>query len=156
MKKVHERVYVGSDVDCRTAQRADMTIVHGCKTCHQQELKYAGSLPVTHPHYLSVADESNLFMNLIDPPVPLFKIDSFERFLKFAAERYAEGETLLIHCNQGQSRGPSLALLLLAKRLGAIGNGSYKLARSDFEDLYPDYAPGKGIETFLTQHWHQI
>lgn len=156
MQQIHERLWVGNDSDCRTAQRADLAIAHACKTCHQQELKYTGALPSTDINYLAVERENNLYLNLIDPPVPLFKLASFEHFLKFASARYAAGEPLLIHCNQGLSRAPSLALLFLAKRLGAIGNGSFKIARSDFESLYPEYEPGKGIETFLTEHWKEL
>ena len=128
----------------------------GCKTCHQQALKYAGSLPSDDPFYLASEEGDNLYLNLIDPPVPLFKLASFEHFLKFAGDRYSKDESLLIHCNQGFSRAPSLALLFLAKRLGAIGNGSFNLARSDFESLYPEYQPGKGIETFLSEHWREL
>lgn len=157
---VYERVWVGNDDDCRVAQRAGLATVHACKTCHQQQLKYEKSLPADHPHYLSVQDVgsegSGLFLNLIDPPIPLFKLQSFEIFLKFASERYGDGEALLIHCNQGLSRAPSLALLFLSKRLGVIGNGSFKRARTDFEDLYPQYNPGKGIEMFLKEHWKEL
>lgn len=156
MKQVHERVFVGSDADCRVAQRAEISIVHGCKTCHQAELKYTGALPVAHPKYLSVERDNNLFLNIVDPPIPLFRMESFEHFLKFASERYAGGESLLVHCNQGRSRAPSLALLFLAKKLGVIGNGSFNVARSDFQHLYPSYAPGQGIERFLKEHWKEL
>jgi len=156
VKQVHERIFVGNDADCRVAQRADLTIAHGCKTCHQAELKYFGKLLPTDINYLAVERDNNLFMNLIDPPVPLFKLESFVKFLQWSGAHYAAGESMLIHCNQGQSRAPSLALVFLSKKLGVIGNGSYARARADFESLYPTYAPGKGIETFLTQHWQEI
>lgn len=156
MIKVHDRVFVGDDADCRAAQRADITIVHACKTCHQAELKYTGSLSSVDTKYLSHERDNELFLNLIDPPVPLFKLQSFEIFLQRTSAHYAAGESILIHCNKGQSRAPSLALVFLSKRLGVIGNGSYARAREDFEALYPSYEPGKGIETFLTEHWQEI
>lgn len=156
MKEIHERLWVGNDKDCRVAQRADLTIVHACKTCHQAELKYERSLPSDHPNYLSYQTDDELFLNLIDPPIPLFKLRSFEIFLQYSAAHYAASESLLIHCNQGFSRAPSLALLFLSKRLGAIGNGSFNRAREDFESLYPEYSPGKGIEIFLREHWKEL
>jgi hypothetical protein len=163
MKEVHERVFVGNDVDCKTAPPAahsshslDLAIVHACRTCHQRALGYDRSLPSTHANYLAFERGCDLYLNLIDPPVPLFRLESFERFLKFAAEHYSRGHGLLIHCNQGHSRAPSLALLFMSKKLGAIGNGSFNVARKDFESLFKGYEPGKGIEMFLKTHWQEL
>jgi hypothetical protein len=154
---VHERVYLGTDADCGVAyQLLNMAVVHACKTCHQKALRYTGSLDPSHSNYLTLEQGAELFMNLINPPVPLFKLESFKRFLNFAGAHYDEGENLLIHCNQGESRAPSLALLFLAKRLRTINNDSFGLARKDFESSYPGYTPGKGIATFLTQHWSDL
>ena len=62
----------------------------------------------------------------------------------------------MIHCNQGLSRAPSLTLLFMAKRLDELDARSYQSARSEFEELYPQYLPGRGLELFLTENWDQI
>ena len=90
---------------------------------------------------------------MIDPPVPLFKTETFSGFLKSARERYDGGSSLLIHCNQGESRAPTLALLFLAKHLGVIPNGSFSAAKEEFAALYSGYRPGTGIQQFLTANW---
>jgi len=54
---------------------------------------------------------------MIDPPEPLFMMPIFTEFLKFAKDKWDSGKKLLIHCNRGESRAPSLALLFLAKCL---------------------------------------
>ena len=93
---------------------------------------------------------------MIDPPAPLFKVEMFERFLAFARTKYNSGASLLIHCNQGESRAPSLALLFLTKHIGKLPNTSYTDARQVFEKRFPAYQPGLGIQQFLATNWGAI
>jgi hypothetical protein len=156
LEQVYERVFVAGDLCCRRGD-AEWAVVHACKSpCHQRALGYQGSLPNSHPNYLTLYDGSDLFMNIIDPPVPLFMAPSFSNFLRFSEEHWSAGQKLLIHCNQGESRAPSLALLFLAKCRHAIDNTSYLSARSEFETLYSRYNPGKGIQTYFSKNWGEM
>jgi len=113
MVEVHTRLNVGNGESCR-AGSPGFAVVHAFKSpCHQNSVGYRGSLPSHHPNYLWLQRPQDLYLNLIDPPVPLFKIESFSCFLTFATTHYGNGATVLIHCNQGESRAPSLALLFL-------------------------------------------
>lgn len=114
---------------------------------------YQGSLSRSHPNYLSLRREQDLFLNIIDPPKPLFMPASFHTFLEFADCQWSQGGKLLIHCNQGESRAPSLALLFLAKRRFALDDRSYATARDQFTRLFPKYRPGPGIQEFLSANW---
>jgi hypothetical protein len=153
MIEIHERVFVANELAC-TRGNSGLAIVHACKSpCHQRGIGYSGSLPKTHPNYLVLEQDYDLFLNIIDPPVPLFIPQLFTSFLSFATKHWEEGKRLLIHCNQGESRAPSMALLFLAKGLSAINKSSYQAARKEFETLYPQYNPGRGIETYFTQNW---
>lgn len=58
----------------------------------------------------------------------------------------------LIHCDQGLSRAPSMALYYLAF-MGAISSSSYYRAYSDFKQLYPLFAPNTGIREFMSEWW---
>jgi hypothetical protein len=156
VEQVYERVFVDGDLSCRHGD-AEWAVVHACKSpCHQRAVGYQGSLPNTHRNYLTLVDGSDLFMNIIDPPVPLFMAPSFSNFLRFSEEHWLAGKKLLIHCNQGESRAPSLALLFLAKCRKAIDNTSYLAARTEFERLYSRYNPGKGIQTYFAKHWDEL
>ena len=156
MQRVHERVYVGAETDCRSSM-PDLAVVHACKSpCHQRALGYRGSLPATHPNYLVLERGNDLYLNIIDPPLPLFKPALFSSFLRFARRNWSAGAQLLIHCNQAESRAPTLALLFLAKDLDLISDDSFNAARADFSNLYPAYNPGTGIQRYLTEHWAEI
>jgi hypothetical protein len=151
--EVYERVWVAGDQECRSGD-GEWAVVHACKSpCHQRAVGYRGSLPQSHPNYLALDQGWDLFLNLIDPRGPLFMPASFITFLDFADVHWEAGRKLLIHCNQGESRAPSLALLFLAKNRSALDNGSYLAARTQFEHLYPNYRPGSGIQVFLSTHW---
>ena len=153
MQEIHERVFVTNEMSCKSGS-ANLAVVHACKTpCHQRAVGYKGKLPDTHPNYLVLEQENDLYLNIIDPPVPLFKPPLFSNFMNFANKHWNENRTLQIHCNQGESRAPSLALLFLAKGLSVINNDSYDTARAEFENIYPRYNPGKGIETYFAQNW---
>ena len=116
----------------------------------------SGNLQKTHPNYLVLEQDYDLFLNIIDPPVPLFMPQLFTSFLSFATKHWGEGKRLLIHCNQGESRAPSLALLFLSKSLSVINKTSYQSARKDFEIIYPQYKPGQGIEIYFIKNWDTI
>lgn len=156
MPEVHKRVIVADLTACRSGGDG-VSVVHACKSpCHQHAVGYRGNLSSSHPNYLYLRRDSDLYLNIIDPPIPLFPDTLFSVFMSFARENWDCGETVLIHCNKGESRAPSLALIFLAKGLGAISNDGYANARADFVKLYPTYMPGKGIEKYLTDSWTKL
>lgn len=153
MRKVHDRLFVGSLHDCSN-NKEGWAVVHACKSpCHQKIVGYQGSLPNSHPNYLVLERPNNLYLNMIDPAGPLFMPPLFTEFLRFARLHWEGGDNLLIHCNHGYSRAPSLALLFLAKVVGVLPNGGYWEACQGFFNLYPDYLPGQGIQTYLEMNW---
>lgn len=156
MQQVFERVWVADDQSCRPGG-GEWAVVHACKSpCHQRAVGYQGSLLSSHPNYLVLSRGFDLYLNLIDPPKPLFMSASFGAFLSFADAQWTAGRKLLIHCNRGESRAPSLALLFLAKRRSVLDDSSYPAARGEFERLYPNYRPGAGIQTYFSGKWREL
>ena len=154
--KIYERLFIGTDDECFT-KRDGWVTVHACKSpCHQNAVGYRGSLPSNHPYYLVMETENNLYLNMIDPPGPLFMMPLFTRFLKFTSHHWNNRQNVLIHCNKGESRAPSLALLFLAKNIEIINNESYKMAKQEFMNIYPYYTPGTGIQIYLEKNWEKI
>ena len=131
---------------------AEAAVVHACKDpCHKQAVGYEKKIETHHPDYLGRERGAHLYLNMIDPPVPLFKPEMFRLFFDFVDRQIAE-RPVVIHCNQGRSRAPSLTLLYMAKRLHLLPDTDYVSARRAFEQKFP-YAPGKGIETYLMAEW---
>jgi hypothetical protein len=153
MRKVYDRLFVGSIGDC-SDHKDGWAIVHACKSpCHQKAVGYQGSLPSHHPHYLVLERPDNLYLNMIDPAGPLFMPPLFSEFLRFARLHWEAGKNLLIHCNRGDSRAPSLALLFLSKVVGVLPAEGYWEAWQEFFKLYPNYLPGQGIQIYLNKNW---
>lgn len=133
----------------------DAAVVHACKEpCHREVVGYDKKIDPSHPDYLSYERGNHLYLNMIDPPVPLFQAATFKRFFEFV-DRHIIARRVVIHCNQGMSRAPSLALLYMAKRLQLLPDTDFNAARRVFEHTFP-YAPGKGIETYLTTEWSNL
>lgn len=150
---INDRLSYGGLSTCSHTSNPETAVIHACKEpCHRHAAGYhTKSLPPSHPNYLACTKPGNLYLNLIDPPAPLFQISSFKTALSFF-DKLPPGKPLHIHCNQGQSRAPSIALLIMAKRMAALPGESYQAARHAFECRHP-YQPGRGIQTFLTQNW---
>ncbi len=55
----------------------------------------------------------------------------------------------MVHCNQGRSRSPTIAMLVLAKSLPA----KFEDAEDAFREIYPDYDPANGMREFARMNW---
>lgn len=154
--KLTDSLFIGDDSFCQPGSSA-IAVVHGAKTCHARILNYKGSLPNTHAYYLLYPQPYSLYMNLVDAPIPLFMPESFKGFLDWCMKHVEAGRPILIHCNLGNSRAPSLALVLLSKGTHLITGTSFEAAREEFMEKYlPTYVPGQGITIFLQQNWKAI
>jgi len=154
--EIYECIIIGGESSCRQGDE-NLAVIHACKSpCHQRVLNYRGSLPKDHPNYLVLEEDKDLYLNIIDPPIPLFKLPLFTTFVRFADKHWNESRKLLIHCNLGESRAPSLALLFLAKCKNHISNDSFESAKEEFIELYPGYNPGRGIQIYLSEHWDEL
>ena len=160
MIEVHPNIFVGSAVDYEQRVRGESgwAVVHACKEpYHRQALGYSGrSAPSTHPEYLFARREDRLFLNLVDADEPrYFSKEIMIAAISFIHEALASGKKVLIHCNQGESRGPSIALLFLACRLSVIPSDSLESSEIAFRVLYPEYRPKNGIRGHLLEYWAQ-
>lgn len=154
MTEITHNLFVGDDTDCVSGTFTH--VIHACKTCHQEALGYRGSLQNTHPYYLIYEDESNLYLNMVDMEREL--LPRYTNPIMFAAmdflDRYSKEHKLLVHCNQGFSRSPSIVLLYCARKK-IIPSTSYHDAVKRFIELFPQYNPGRGIALYM-QHNFQV
>jgi predicted protein tyrosine phosphatase len=151
MKEVSNRLYVGG-IDDFHHQDAD-TVVSATKTIHSRFVHAKRG----EPEYIYAERDRHLMLNWVDGPAHLYTWSgpqTFNRALDFINRYHVLGDLVLIHCDQGMSRSPTLAMLFMAKRLGEIPNDP-KGARAAFTDVYPWYQPG-GIYDYVRDHWEYI
>lgn len=119
---------------------------------HQQTLDYHTLAAPPGPDYLMVRRGHLMALNLLDLDDPNYiDPDMIDSGLSFIGERLKAGDRVLVACNAGHSRGPSVALLYLR----SIGEMPYNFGMSVrfFRTLYPHYDPGAGIRQYLRSHW---
>ena len=155
MIEVYHNLFVGNATDCQNNN--NIAKVHCCKTCHMIGVGYRGSLPSTHPNYLILEHENNLYLNLVDMNtiVPQFTDLPISRAIDFIRRNLSSNRQVLIHCDQGQSRSCSITLVYLAKN-NLIPNNSYNDALTHFRTLYPEVNIGVGFNNYLNNNWTRL
>jgi len=158
MQEIYKNIFIGTDQECNFNNSLDWAIVHACKNpCHVQSVGYRGSLPSTHPNYLVLEKGTHLYLNMVDMEKelsPIYTHPIMKSAMAFI-EKHIASQKILIHCNQGLSRSPSIALLYLATK-GVIANDSYAVALAEFQKLYPFFNPGRGIALYMNNNWNEI
>ena len=151
------KIYVGTRYDSRLRNDPSWAVVNTAKTVHIEVKGWSNAPPRNHPDYLAFEDGQFLSFNWVDGAARMYDWsgpEAFVRALDFIGKWY-ESKNILINCDLGQSRSPSVGLLYLAKRLHLISDSSFAVARAEFQELYPGYAPS-GIADFINSHWNEI
>ncbi|MBN2006406.1 MAG: dual specificity protein phosphatase family protein [Anaerolineae bacterium] len=159
MIEVYPNLFVGTQTDYEddVAHRTGWAVVHACKEpFHRRALGYKGrSVAKDHPEYLVARRGDELSLNIIDADDPAyFAPEMINAALDFIDESLDAGKRVLLHCNLGESRSPSIALFYLAMRRKALPTTSLEAAEVEFRKLYPKYLPKPGIRGYLLQHWN--
>ena len=159
MKEVYPNLYVGTQADYERNQQGfkEWKVVHTCKEpYHRKALGYKGrGAPKESPYYFYLYDANNhLILNIVDTDSPeFFNDEMIDEAVKYCIDGLKTNRKVLVHCNQGESRAPSLVLLLL-RRIGHY-NCSFEEAVEDFKTLYPGFNPKRGIFTYVRNRWYE-
>jgi len=151
MIEVANALWVGSQLDYEQIDNPhEWAVVHACKEpYHRQELGYTTrGAPKDHPEYLFCERDNRLILNLVDVDDPKYVAPEI---IHAAVEfiRKHQGKNIIVHCNQGRSRSPTIAMLYLASTLG----GDFEAAEEAMRSRYPDYAPANGMREFARANW---
>ncbi|MHB9131910.1 MAG: dual specificity protein phosphatase family protein [Armatimonadota bacterium] len=159
MQEINSHLFIGSDADYEddvSLQPGGWRVVQAAKyPYHRDAVGYGGrAAPEGSPEYYVARRDNRLILNLIDAPspnyVPQQVIDTALRFIHAGLDA---GEKVLVHCNQGQSRAPTIGLLYLAVYTNVLPTKTFSVARLAFEILYPAYYPGAGMRGYATGQW---
>lgn len=157
MREIISNLYVGNQEDFENTifLPYEWSFVLAAKEpWHRQTLGYTGrAAPRDHPEYLIARRDDKLILNLVDAPKSIFfNKDVIDAGLDFIKEELNKGKKVLVCCNQGESRSPSIALLYLVK-YKYIDVDTLEDAEAEFLKLYPEYNPGEGIRSFVKENW---
>ena len=165
MVEIYPRIFCGSDADAYallvTDNLDEWTVLHCAKEkWHREMVGYTGrGAPKEHPEYLFARRGNRMALNMVDAPKPeFFSPEMIKAGLDFLEEGFKAGKNLLVHCNQGESRGPSVVMLYVYKyhvdhAIGDSGPVSFEAAEAEMRRIYPAYNPGEGIRAHLMRYW---
>lgn len=156
MIEVHPSLFVGSqDDEAAIRGQAGWFVVHACKEpYHRKALGYTTQgAPKQHPEYLLAERPGRLILNLVDVAQVAFVAPIIVDTALGAIDRHIGEFKVLVHCNQGFSRSPSIALLYLLKHTEALGSRDPAAALPAFRKLYPPYAPAQGMADYVRLNW---
>jgi hypothetical protein len=142
IKKIIDRVYVGSDEGVTEAKKRGYSRICCCKDGpdgHRALLGYTTLGAPSGPEYLFASRGNVGAMNLIDNgDETMIADDMVFAALRFAKREWDAGRTLFFHCNHGFERGPTMAMMFLR----AIGELPQTLigAKRVYGTLYPDFS----------------
>jgi hypothetical protein len=150
MIEVKHNLWVGNTNDC--IGLTDFAICHAAKEpYHRQFVGYKGrSLNKDHEEYLYALRGDELALNIVDADRKEYFADSMINMALFfiSFQLYFKAK-VLIHCNQGQSRSPSIAMLYMRDELPE----DFEEAEEAFRLIYPAYKPRNGIREYVREHW---
>ena len=158
MIEIHPNLYVGhqGDFEYQVKGREGWAVVHACKEPYHRELLgyTTKGAPKGHPEYLVAVRGDRLFLNLVDVKDPAFvHVELVEKAIAFIHEKLTAGKKVLVHCNQGESRGPGIAFLYLLRHTAVLPKTSLNVALETFRTMYPAFYPGAGIAGYIAAHW---
>lgn len=156
MLEVHPGFFVGDEMDERRVRgEPDWFFIHACKEpYHRQALGYTGRAAAKdHPEYLIARRDGRLILNLVDvADVNYVAVEIVDASLE-AIHANLGSARVLLHCNQGQSRSPSIALLYLSRHTDRFVGMGVDDAVAAFRALYPPYAPARGMADYVRLNW---
>lgn len=158
MIEVYKNFFVGTQND-ETAVRGQIGwfIVHACKDpYHRDALGYTGrAAPKDHPEYLIARRPGRLILNLVDvADVNYISSEIIDPALE-TIHQYITSGKVLVHCNLGMSRSPTIAFLYLLQFTTALPRENFESDLEEFQRLYPPYAPAKGMSDYARLNWHK-
>lgn len=158
MIEIIPNLFVGSKADeQRIRGQAGWFFIHACKEpYHRQALGYTGRAAAkTHLEYLIARRNARLILNLVDVDDPSYIAPEIVDAALDAIRDNIPHTKILLHCNQGQSRSPSIALLYLVKHTDLLPQSAVNAALEAFRAIYPPFAPAGGMAGYIQANWQR-
>lgn len=158
MKQISPNVYVGDDDDYeKVKDDKSWAFLRCCKFGpggHKDTLGYTTQAAPEGKNQFWVKRGNLMALNLLDLDDPNFvPEEAIQQGLDFIRDN-VDDKKVLVACNAGMSRGPTLGLMWLR----TIGRMPYSFMQSEkhYAHLYRKFDPGLGIEQFARMHWASL
>ncbi|MDE2025157.1 MAG: dual specificity protein phosphatase family protein [Patescibacteria group bacterium] len=162
MIEIAPRIFIAKEKEIANLTPAEYSLVSLASTYHyQMHGKKKGEFAKDDPCYIMCSHGNQILsLNWVDGAKHLYDwegkgVENMKKILTWIEYQLDHNRKVIIMCNQGLSRSPTIALLYMAKVLKSLNNNSFASAAKDFKELYPEYAPG-GIGDFVNEHWSQF
>lgn len=155
-RKVADGLWCGDAAYFEKHREAFCAVIHACKEpYHRMFVGYTGRRAPKGTQYYAAYRGDELALNMVDADDKRFFPDEMMgKGIRMGLIRsLADG--VLVHCNEGRSRGPGLAMAIMRAR-GDFRGKTYEQAKEFFRKVYPEYEPKRGIEDWLIEHWDTI
>lgn len=160
MIEVFKHLFVGDDNDYQI-NKAPMNqswfVVHACKEpYHRDALGYQtrGAPKDSRSYYYLYDRYNHLILNIVDGvPAEYYNDNMIDEAILYCLKGLKNGSNVLIHCNQGESRAPTIAMLVL-KKLNVLSS-DFQEAFNSFKEMYINFNPSQGILKYLQSRWQQ-
>ena len=158
MQEIIKGLYVGSDDDVPEAEKRGYAILAACKDGpygHRVMCGYTSLGAPKDKNYLFCRKGDEMALNLLDLEDPQMIPDAvLMAGISFIDEMMKAGKKILVHCNAGHSRGPTMAMLYL-RTVGELDQ-PFNRARHIFHTLYPKLSQGHGMEVRARELWNSL
>lgn len=158
MHNIIEGIYLGGDESVSKAKELGFARLACCKDgidSHRSMLGYTSLGAPKNKSYLVARDGNVMALNLIDVNDPTMIPDEcIDAGLHFIKEMQGKGIKLLVHCNAGHSRSPSIVLSYLRAADGMPD--SFVAAEKRFRAIYRNYDPGVGMRSHVRERWKSL
>lgn len=164
MYKIINNLYVGPVSTVPFAKECNFSVLGACKyPLHQLNARMEGMnrdgyLKVNKhgkEYYYAERDHA-LYCNLIDADSMQYIPDIIiERALKFIADEIADGRNVLVVCNNGVSRSPSIALMYLIRAGFFDARYTFDDVLKVFRKIYLLYTPNKGMYDYTKRFFER-
>lgn len=154
------KLYIGDDnAFTKTEGKTGWSWVRCCKEGpggHRALLGYKTLAAPHDSHYQYVIKGNILAINILDLDDPHFMPDDgVNHALEFIDKKLKSGDNVLVACNAGVSRGPSIALLYL-ESIGEFLDSRFRIAEKMLKSFYSKYNPGIGMEAYTKTKFAEL
>lgn len=126
---------------------------------HKQLVGYDKNCPKDHPEYLVAyrPEINTMALNMVDAKESkYFSDEMIMSGIEFIENELAKGRNVVVVCNKGESRSPTMCLMYMMVHGDFERDMSHSEVLESFEKIAPEWKPREGILQYCIQFWDKV